>query len=411
MSPLLKIYFNERYIANLWLEDKYYNFQYIVQDTLPISLALPVREEPYIKDYAKPYFANLLPEGEIRTLIETRLGISRGDDFELLKQIGGDCAGAVTLFPEDQTPFENAAYTALSEDELVSLIKNLPQTPLCAGISKKIRLSLAGAQNKTTLYVKNGVYYLPENGAPSSHVLKVPITGIKGITDTVQNETFVMMLAKEVGLNVPDVEMVLIGDVPVFIIERYDRRVDEKQKLQRVLQEDFCQLYRLEPTVKYQNAGGPGLEDCAKKIREYSSDNVADIEQLLKWTAFNVLAGNADAHGKNLSVIWGSDGIRLAPFYDILSTTVYGVNHDNDFAMSIGREYNSTKITRVNWKQLSEYLDINIRLIDKINSDLIHSLGTAVDKVSGDFTSKYGANAIVDQIVKDIGGRTKLLVG
>ena len=337
MSPLLKIYFNERYIANLWLEDKYYNFQYIVQDTLPISLALQVREEPYIKDYAKPYFANLLPEGETRTLIETRLGISRGDDFELLKQIGGDCAGAVTLFPEDQTPFENAAYTALSEDELVSLIKNLPQTPLCAGISKKIRLSLAGAQNKTTLYVKNGVYSLPENGAPSSHILKVPITGIKGITDTVQNETFVMMLAKEVGLNVPDVEMVLIGDVPVFIIERYDRRVDEKQKLQRVLQEDFCQLYRLEPTVKYQNAGGPGLEDCAKKIREYSSDNVADIEQLLKWTAFNVLAGNADAHGKNLSVIWGSDGIRLAPFYDILSTTVYGVNHDNDFAMSIGR--------------------------------------------------------------------------
>lgn len=410
MKPLLNIYFNERHIANLWIEDKYYSFQYITQETQPISLALPVREEPYIKDYAKPYFANLLPEGETRTLIETRLGISRGDDFELLKQIGGDCAGAVTLFPADQTPFKNAGYAALSEVELVALINNLPQTPLCVGLSKKIRLSLPGAQNKTTLYVKDGVYYLPENGAPSSHILKVPITNIRGITDTVQNETFVMMLAKEIGVNVPGVEMVQIGDVPVFVIERYDRRLDDNQKLQRVLQEDFCQLYRLEPTVKYQNAGGPSLENCAEKIREHSSDRVTDIEQLLKWTAFNVLVGNADAHGKNLSMIWGSGGIRLAPFYDILSTTVYGVNHDDDFAMSIGREFDSAKITRTNWKQLAEFLDINIRLVDKINAEIVYSIEHAVDVVLDKYHSKYEGSAIIDRIVKVIGRRTKLLV-
>jgi serine/threonine-protein kinase HipA len=409
MNPLLNIYFNERHIAILWLEDKYFNFQYITQDTQPISLSLPVRAEPYVKDFAKPYFANLLPEGETRTLIETRLGISRGDDFELLKQIGGDCAGAVTLFPEDQTPFENAAYTALSEVELVSLIKNLPQTPLCVGLSKKIRLSLPGAQNKTTLYVKDGVYYLPENGAPSSHILKIPITSIKGITDTVQNETFVMMLAKEVGLNVPAVDMVQIGDVPVFIIERYDRRVDENQKLQRLLQEDFCQLYRLEPTVKYQNAGGPSLEDCAEKIREHSSNSVTDIEQLLKWAAFNVIVGNADAHGKNLSILWGDDGIRLAPFYDILSTTVYGI-HDDDFAMSIGRQFKTEKLTRDNWKQLADFLDINIRLIDKINSDLVDTIEPSVNKIMDTFEIKYGVNVTVEKIIKDIGIRTKLLV-
>ena len=409
MNQLLKVCFNEKHIATLWLEDKYYYFQYITQETLPISLALPVRVEPYVRDYAKPYFANLLPEGEARTAVETRLGISRGDDFELLKKIGGDCAGAVTLFPEDQTPFINATYTALSNDELITLIKELPQNPLCAGRSNSIRLSLAGAQNKTTLYVKDGVYYLPENGAPSSHILKIPITNITGITDTVQNETFVMMLAKEVGLNVPNVELVQIGDIPVFVIERYDRFVDENQKIQRLLQEDFCQILRLEPTVKYQNAGGPSLEDCVIKIREHSSDSLTDTEQLLKWVAFNVLVGNADAHGKNLSMIWKSGEIRLAPFYDILSTMVYGNNHDPDFAMSIGREFNTEKLTRDSWKQMAKFLDVNIRLIDKINSNLVHSIGSSVKNVLEMFEYKYGNNAIVGQIVQNIDARSALL--
>ena len=409
MNQLLKVYFNEKHIANLWLEDKYYNFQYITQETQPISLALPVRVEPYVRDYAKPYFANLLPEGEARTAVETRLGIRRGDDFELLNKIGGDCAGAVTLFPEDQTPFINATYTALSNDELITLIKELPQNPLCAGRSNSIRLSLAGAQNKTTLYVKDGVYYLPENGAPSSHILKIPIINITGITDTVQNETFVMMLAKEVGLNVPNVELVQIGYIPVFVIERYDRFVDENQKIQRLLQEDFCQILRLEPTVKYQNAGGPSLEDCVIKIREHSSDSLTDTEQLLKWVAFNVLVGNADAHGKNLSLIWNNGGIRLAPYYDILSTMVYGDNHDPNFAMNIGREFNTEKLTRDNWKQMAKFLDVNIRLIDKINSNLVHSIGSSVKNVLETFESKYGNNAIVDQIVQNIGTRSELL--
>lgn len=409
MNQLLKVCFNEKHIANLWLEDKYYYFQYITQETLPISLTLPVRVGPYVRDYAKPYFANLLPEGEARTAVETRLGISRGDDFELLKKIGGDCAGAVTLFPEDQTPFMNATYTALSSDELIALIKELPQNPLCAGRSNSIRLSLAGAQNKTTLYVKDGVYYLPENGAPSSHILKIPITNITGITDTVQNETFVMMLAKEVGLNVPNVELVQIGDISVFVIERYDRFVDEKQKIQRLLQEDFCQIMRLEPTVKYQNAGGPSLENCVAKIREHSSDSLTDTEQLLKWVAFNVLVGNADAHGKNISMIWKSGEIRLAPFYDILSTMVYMDNHDPSFAMSIGREFHTEKLTRDNWKQMAKFLDVNIRLIDKINSNLVHSIGSSVKNVLEMFESKYGNNAIVGQIVQDIDARSTLL--
>jgi serine/threonine-protein kinase HipA len=410
MSELLKVYLNEDHVGNLWMENKNYCFQYVTLDTQPISLSLPVREKPYLNDEAHPYFANLLPEGDTRTLIEARLGTPRGDDFALLWVIGGDCAGAITLFPEGQTPFVDASYKELSNDDLITLIKELPKNPLGVGRSEKVRLSLPGAQNKTTLYRKDGIYYEPENGAPSSHILKIPITQHDGIVDTVHNETFVMMLAKEVGLNVPDVEMVMIGEIPVFVIERYDRFIDDNMILKRLLQEDFCQLLGFDPYVKYQRQGGPSLESCAEKILEHSSDITADLDQLLIWVAFNVLIGNADAHAKNLSMIWGKTGIRLAPFYDILSTSVYVDSHDKDFAMSIGRQFYTENLTKDDWKTMAEYLDISLKLVARTNTQLLRNIEPALTTILQEFNSRHGSNPTVNKIVAEVTDRKKLLI-
>jgi len=410
MRDLLKVYLNEDHVGNLWLESKTYCFQYVNLNTQPVSLSLPVREEPYLADEAQPYFANLLPEGDTRNLIEAKLGVPRGDDFALLRMIGGDCAGAITLFLEEQTPFLDASYNELSNESLITLIKELPKNPLGVGRSEKIRLSLPGAQNKTTLYRKDGVYYEPENGAPSSHILKIPITQHNGIVDTVHNETFVMMLAKEVGLNVPDVEMVMIGEIPVFVIERYDRFIDDEMKFKRVLQEDFCQLFGFDPCVKYQRQGGPSLERCVEKIREHSVDITADLDQFLKWVAFNVVIGNADAHAKNLSMKWSKAGIRLAPFYDILSTSVYGDSHDKDFAMSIGRQFHTEKLTKDDWKTMAEYLDINLKLVRRANALLLSNIEPALKMILQEFNSRYGSNSTVNKIVKEATTRKKLLL-
>jgi serine/threonine-protein kinase HipA len=328
----------------------------------------------------------------------------------LLQLIGGDCAGAITLFPEEQTPFVDASYKELSNEDLITLIKELPKNPLGVGRSEKVRLSLPGAQNKTTLYRKDGVYYEPENGAPSSHILKTPITQHDGIVDTVHNETFVMMLANALGLNVPDVEMVIIGEIPVFVIERYDRFIDDDMKFKRILQEDFCQLLRFDPCVKYQRQGGPSLEQCVEKIREHSSNITDDLDQLLRWVAFNVLIGNADAHAKNMSMMWRKTGIRLAPFYDILSTSVYGDSHDKDFAMSIGRQFHTEEITKNDWKTMAEYLDINLKLVGQTNTLLLRHIEPALKKTLHEFSSRYGSNAIVDKIVEEITDRKTLLM-
>ncbi len=118
MNPMLSVYLHDKHVANLWLDNKYYCFRYISRNTAPISLTLPVRDEPYLNDAAKAYFANLLPEGDTRTAIEGKLGVTRGDDFELLKILGGDCAGAITVFPSDQPPADHGrTYAPLSDDE------------------------------------------------------------------------------------------------------------------------------------------------------------------------------------------------------------------------------------------------------------------------------------------------------
>ncbi|MDD2366198.1 MAG: type II toxin-antitoxin system HipA family toxin [Desulfuromonadaceae bacterium] len=395
---MLNVYFDERHVADLWLENKYYCFRYIGLDVPAISLSLPVREAAYLNDEAKPYFANLLPEGESRTAIELRLGVTRGDDYALLQHIGGDCAGAVTLFPYGEQPSATPEYEELSTSELIRLVRELPRQALYTDHSGKVRLSLPGVQHKTALYVENGTFYLPENGAPSSHILKVQITTLPGVTHTVENEIFTMSLARHSGLNVPDVKLQLIGDTPVFLTRRFDRQKSPDGKLHRILQEDVCQLMGLEPTMKYQNSGGPSLEDCANIIRAYSSDSLSDIEHLIRWTLFNIVVGNSDAHAKNIAILQYSGVIRLAPFYDLLSTLVYGTNLDSGLAMSIGREYDLKKINRGSISQFAEFLDVKPRLVQKVGRDMVERLTSSARGALEVYQQSYGENCVVQAI-------------
>ncbi len=147
-----------------------------------------------------------------------------------------------------------------------------------------------------------------------------------------------------------------------------------------------------------------------QKIREHSSDITDDLDQLLKWVSFNVLIGNADAHAKNLSMLLSQTGIWLAPFYDILSTTVYGDSHDNDVAMSIGRQFNTEQITRDDRKTMADFLDINIKLVARTNAIMQRDIDLALKVALKEFNSVYGSNATVDKIVEVVTKRKKLIL-
>lgn len=66
---------------------------------VPVSLTLPLREEPHLTDGLHPFFENLLPEGWLLELATKKLKISKDDAFGLLLATCADCVGAVEIVP------------------------------------------------------------------------------------------------------------------------------------------------------------------------------------------------------------------------------------------------------------------------------------------------------------------------
>ncbi|HBN23182.1 MAG TPA: type II toxin-antitoxin system HipA family toxin, partial [Holosporales bacterium] len=170
---------------------------------------------------------------------------------------------------------------------------------------------------------------------PTTHILK-PI--IERVKDSVHNELFCMKLAKRVGLDVPEVSLHFAGDTPYYLVERYDRQVDKNGVVRRIHQEDFCQALGVAPEMKYEREGGPSIVACQDVIAKHSARPAADQIKFLNIILFNYIIGNADAHGKNFSLLYRSDKPELAPAYDLLSTAIYS-DLSEKIAMKIGGQY------------------------------------------------------------------------
>lgn len=365
MTAWLLVRIDEDVVGRLWLDTKkrfcfQYDKEWLERSRFPLSLSLPLRADPYADDESHPFFANLLPEEKIRAVIARNLGVSLNNDYGLLERIGGDCAGAVSLYPESGEPkCESGTYRQLTLDELNAIIGELPQRPLLAG-EKGIRLSLAGAQKKLPVFFDEQHYNLGYGTAPSNYIIKPAIENLDG---TVENEALCMALAGEVGLDVPRSFIHQHGETRVFVIKRYDR-VTTADGTRRLHQEDFCQALGVPPEFKYETEGGPSLAACFDLVRRTSVRSGKDVLSLLNWVIFNYLIGNSDAHGKNISLLLLPEGPMLAPFYDLLSTRIYAhYGLAEGLAMKIGGENDPTAIQKKHWEQFAEEVGIKPRLV------------------------------------------------
>lgn len=398
----LDVYFREHLVGHLWLDERRrfvfgYDAGWLKQKgAIPLSLSLPLREELYIDDTARSFFANLLPEAEIRKMIARQLGISMQNDFAMLREIGGECAGAVSVLPEGSSLLEKPGYRVLDEEELHKIITELPRRPFLVG-EKGVRLSLAGAQNKLPIYMEGNQIFIATGNAPSSHILKPPI---QGLDETVDNEAFCMMLASRMGLSVPKVT-IRHGPDRLYIVERFDREKSKDGKILRLHQEDFCQALNILPDQKYESEGGPSLARCFALLKEESASPAADQKALLSWVVFNFLIGNADAHAKNLAIIYTARGPRLAPFYDLISTRVYPDLMDK-FAMRIGGENRPDWIQSRHWERFSAEVNIKPRLVLQTLKEMGRNIFPRADDLAGDFYDNFGKAAIVGKIHEGI---------
>ncbi|MGE5282711.1 MAG: type II toxin-antitoxin system HipA family toxin, partial [Chloroflexota bacterium] len=312
----------------------------------PLSLGLPVREDGYDDFECAPFFAGLLPEGEFLKAIARAFGVSAGNAFSVLAEIGGECAGAVSLVSPGETP-PFAAPTSpswLAEAELGELLAELPKRPLLIGLDDEdegIRLSLAGARDKLPVIARDSQLGITRGHPPSTHIVKAPIVDVEGM---VVNEAFCMTFASELGLDAAEALPIRVGDHEALLVTRYDR-VRDGESVHRIHQEDLCQALSCMPGQKYESEGGPGVAPCAELLRVHSTAPAVDLLAFFDALIFNLLIGNADAHSKNYSLMLEGDRApRLAPLYDLLSTRVYGRRFGRKMAMKYGGEYRFDKI-------------------------------------------------------------------
>lgn len=244
-----------------------YDSDWLSAPGTPLSLSLRLREEPYVDPDCRPFFAGLLPEGGVLKAIARTFHISAGNPFTVLREIGGECAGAVSLVDRGAPPpFSSAPGPRwLSNRELASLLEELPRHPLLtdAEDDEGIRLSLAGTRGKLGVLTKDGRVGITRGKPPSTHILKVPPKELSGL---VANEAYCMALAGEVGLSVAPAAPLRADHFEALLVERYDR-FRAGSRVRRFHQEDLCQAARRLPEAKYESEGGPGVAECGALIR------------------------------------------------------------------------------------------------------------------------------------------------
>jgi serine/threonine-protein kinase HipA len=392
MARTLDVYLHSELVGHLIQDDSgQMMFDYVESwltksGATPLSQSLPLRKERFTRNECRGYFAGILPEESKREIIARNLGISARNDYAMLEQIGGECAGAVTFMPAGEgLPERNYSYRTLSSEALAAILKELPKRPLLAG-EEGIRLSLAGAQDKVAVRMEGDEISIPLRGAPSTHILKPAVERFEGV---VFNEALCMKLAAAAGLPAAAVETRTVDGMEYLLVERYDRTHRQvaggEPVLERLHQEDFCQAQGIVPETKYQKEGGPSLKQCFELLREVSSTPVIDLMRLLDAVIYNYLVGNNDAHGKNFSLLYHGVGtanqeVRLAPLYDIVST-VYYPELSRDMAMKIGGEYSSEKVMRKNFEQLAEEAGLGKPLVRRRVPDLAETVIASLGKV------------------------------
>lgn len=287
-----------------------------------ISCSLPVSD---LRADAVPFCRGLLPEGAALEAAARQAKVTVIDAFALLEHFGRDIAGALVISRTEPDPRDAQALPYAAE-QLDEEITELPERPLA--LHDDSELSLAGLQNKILLVrLPNGDWARPVRGYPSTHIVKVDDPRHPGL---VHAEGGCLALARAVGLTNITTELQEIGGEQCLIVSRYDRLdAEEGAPPARVHQEDILQALGLDLNqnrgrMKYERHGGPSFKQIAELLGQTAEDPPQQLDRLVRIITFNVLIGNADAHGKNISLLHDPLGTtRLAPLYDTVPTVLW----------------------------------------------------------------------------------------
>ncbi|SCB51224.1 serine/threonine-protein kinase HipA [Bradyrhizobium yuanmingense] len=378
----------------------------------PLSLSMPLAAEEHGPATVQSFLWGLLPDNEqVLERWAKKFQVSARNVFALISNVGEDCAGAIQFVTPDRLGSlktgKDDKIEWLDKSEIANRLRVLREDHAAWRLpSDTGQFSLAGAQPKTALVLKDNKWGIPSGRIPTTHILKPPTGHFDGHAE---NEHICLQLARELGLPAAETKVMRFEQEIAIVVERYDRQVSGNDII-RVHQEDICQAMGIPPTKKYQNEGGPTPADVVELLRTYSTDREADLETFVSALVFNWLIGGSDAHAKNYSLLLASGAlVRLAPLYDIASILPY--DHVDQrkikLAMKVGGEYKLDQIGLRQWQKFARETRVDADvLIATLNSmagqipDLVADIRTRAQKEGLE-------NAVIERLATALSTRAK----
>lgn len=356
VSEYLNVFWDERLVGRLSatrtgrLRFRYSSGWLEYSEALPVSFSLPLQKEAFDPEASTNFFENILPEEEAREALACAAKLHKKDVFGFLRKFGRECAGALMILPENEIPVADNEYEDVTE-RLEDILRERAVLGTGAGLvaATGARLSLAGAQDKLPVRYDQGRFYLPVHYAATTHIIKPENPRFPSLAI---NEFFCMRLACCLGLPVPEHHIVHIGNTPLYMSRRFDRKSMDDGHVRRIHQEDFCQALGVNNIKKYEEHGGPGFRECGEFIAAHAFADASHTPLFFVRAAImNYLIGNNDAHAKNFSIL-RLPSPRLAPLYDLVSTEIYP-GLDNRVSMAIGGRFIKERINAASWKKFA----------------------------------------------------------
>jgi serine/threonine-protein kinase HipA len=337
-------------------------------DRFPLSAHIPlvskVPQNPDVSStHVRQFFENLLPEGSALDVAAAAAKISKFSVAGLLAVLGRETAGALRILPDGfEPPANHSNRRLLTREELSTRIRARPFEPFSIW-DGKLRLSIAGFQDKVAVYSEGEQWFLVDSEQlASTHILKPePVSSV--LQGLASSEFFSMRLATAVGIRTAAVELLQVPE-RVLKVTRFDRKT-APFGVQRIHVIDGAQALGVSAGAKYERPYGSGRD--VKNIRDGASlPRLFDLLQesaqpllerraLLRWAIFQVLIANADAHAKNLSFYSSPQGLSLAPAYDLVSVHGFESNAlDRTYAMAIGDAFSAEELSAFDWALFAE---------------------------------------------------------
>ena len=200
---------------------------------------------------------------------------------------------------------------------------------------------------------------------------------------------------KHLGFTVANATINNFVDQKVLVVERFDRKLTDINII-RLPQEDMCQALGVVSGSKYQEHGGPGIQQIMKLLKT-SNQPMNDQKTFMKSQIVFWLLAAIDGHAKNFSLFLKPNGYSLTPFYDVMSAYPYfgqGNIQKKKIKMAMGvdgknRHYKWYSIMQRHWLSMAEIVKFPNsemkNIIDEVANDTPHALDKTMNELPSSF--------------------------